>query len=505
MQRIFTLVVFFVFSIPLASRSQQVIYSDYDKEDGREINFEIIGKMNGNILVYKNIRWKHCICIYDEKMQIKDVVNLDLPEKTLNVDFITYPNSFLMIYQFQKKNIVHCMALNMDANAKNISEPIEIDTTKIPFFDEAKIYSTINSEDKKKIMVFKIQKKYDRLSIASLLFDDKMQLLNRFRQTLEFDDRRETYREFALDNDGNFIFTRDKTPLNRDYSNVLQLGIKAPAQDTVSFYNIELNKLYVNDLKLKIDNLNKKYLLNAFYYKKNRGSVEGLFCYSWDKVNTRPAYATFSEFSDSLRSEARKDGSFRVAFDDFFIRQVVVRKDGGYLIVAEDFSSQGRNNSGYNPWNRWDYLTNPYSFSSNSYYYYNPNYGYYRPYGNYGNQSVRYFYENICVMSVDKTGKREWDNIIHKSQYDDNDDNFLSYAMVNSGDAIHFLYNSDSKNQIIADIRLSPGGTVNRDPTLKSYEKGYQFMTQHSKQVGARQLIIPCMYRGYICFAKVEF
>lgn len=504
MNRVIFLLFIVFFICPFTGRAQQVVYSDYDKDDGRDMNFEIIGKMNGNIIVYKNIRWKHHICIYDDKMQTKETVNLDLPEKTMNVDFVTYANSFQMIYQYQKRNIVHCMTMRMDGTGKILSEPVEIDTTKISYFDDNKIYSTVFSEDKKKIMVFKIQKKFDRIMIASMLFNDTMGMIRRSRQTLEFDERRDTYREFMVDNDGNFVFTREKTPVNRDYSNALQLCIKPPTQDTFNFYNVDLGKFYVNDMKLKIDNLNKKYLLNSFYYKKNRGSAEGLFSYSWDKANMRSDRSNFTEFTDSLRSEARKDGSLKIAFDDYFIRQVIVKKDGGYLLFAEDYSVQGRTSNNTNPWNRWDYYNSPYSWSSSNYYYYNPYYGYYRPFSNI-NQGVRYFYENVCVISIDKNGKWEWNNIIHKSQYDDDNDNFLSYALVNSGDALHVLYNSDGKNQIIADIKVSPNGETVREPTLKSYERGYQFMTQHGKQVGARQLIIPCMYRGYICFAKVEF
>jgi hypothetical protein len=77
---------------------------------------------------------------------------------------------------------------------------------------------------------------------------------------------------------------------------------------------------------------------------------------------------------------------------------------------------------------------------------------------------------------------------------------------MNSGGEIHFLFNDDNnRNQIIANHSISPSGLVTRNPTLKSQEKGYQFMPKLAKQVGANQLIIPCTYRGYICFAKVDF
>ena len=505
MNRIIAPLLLLLFILPVTVLSQTITFSDYERDEGTDMNFEIIGKMNGNFLVYKNIRWKHKLCIYDNDMKIKESVNLDFfPEKTLNVDFVIYPDHFFMVYQFEKKNIVHCMGLKMDGYGKKIGEPVELDTTKIPFFDDNKIYSTIYSEDKKKIMVFKIQKKYENLHMVTLLFDDQLQLIKKTRQAIAFDERRDNYREFLLDNEGNFVFTKDRTPANRDYSNTLHLVTKAPLEDTFTYRAIDLGKKYIDDVKLKIDNLNKRYLLNSFYYNKNRGSVEGLFTYSWDKINERQYISNFIEFDDSLREEARKDGSLHIAFDDFFIRHVIVKKDGGFLLAAEDYSSQGRGNN-TNPWNRWDYLSNPYSLSSSSYYYYNPYYGYYRPFSNFNNQSTRYFYENIYVVSIDKNGKREWNKIIHKTQYDDDNDNFLSYATVNSGDEIHFLFNADNKNQIISDQSITSDGTSKRNPTLRSQERGYQFMTKLSKQVGARLLLVPCLYRGYICFAKVEF
>ena len=54
----FTIVLFFV--LPLAGLCQKVTYSDFEKEDSRDINFEIIGKMNGNFLVYKNT-WENIL------------------------------------------------------------------------------------------------------------------------------------------------------------------------------------------------------------------------------------------------------------------------------------------------------------------------------------------------------------------------------------------------------------------------------------------------------------
>jgi hypothetical protein len=59
--------------------------------------------------------------------------------------------------------------------------------------------------------------------------------------------------------------------------------------------------------------------------------------------------------------------------------------------------------------------------------------------------------------------------------------------------------------QLLADFSLKPDGELTRNPTLKDLDRGYEFMPKYGKQVSARQMIIPCVYRNYICFAKVEY
>lgn len=502
--------VFFILllaAVPLASLGQKVTFSDFEQEDNRDINFEIIGKMNGSILVYKNVRkWMHKINVFGDDMKIKETVRLDfMPDKTFNVDFVVYPEYFWMIYQYQKKNILHCMAVKMDANAQKLADPIEIDTTQIPFLADNKIYTTIHSEDRQRIMVFKMPKKNDKYTLVTMLFNSDMKLQReKSRQELDFDDRQDNYSNFSIDNEGTLVFTKDSRSGMRDNSNSASLFIKDPQRDTFATHSIGLDKHYIDEVKLKVDNLNKRYIINSFYYKKSRGSIEGMFTYIWSKQADSAAAQSFTVFSDSLRDVAKTNGQLRFAMDDYFIRQVFAKKDGGFLLTAEDYSYQrtGPNNS----WNRWDYLNNYYySPYGSSYYYYNPYTGYYRPYSSFGNQSTRYFYDNILILSYDKNGSLQWSRVINKEQFEDDNDNFLSFSTFNSGGEIHFLFNEDkNRNQIIANHSITGNGTVTRNATLKSQERGYQFMPKLSKQVGASQLIIPCEYRGYICFARID-
>ena len=165
-------------------------------------------------------------------MKLKDKVDLDfMPDKTMNVDFIAYPDFAYIIYQFQKRNVLHCMAAAIDGNGKILKTPFEIDTTYISFFADNKIYSTINSEDKSKIMIYKIQKKNDKFNFTTLLLNDSLQLLHKSRIETPYEEHNDIFSDFFVDNAGNFVFTKGTKLNSRDYLQKLMLVTKGPQED----------------------------------------------------------------------------------------------------------------------------------------------------------------------------------------------------------------------------------------------------------------------------------
>ncbi|HEY5407476.1 MAG TPA: hypothetical protein VIJ92_10315 [Ginsengibacter sp.] len=499
---------FFIFSLfSLQAISQQINYSQPDANDTRTLDFDIIGKVGGNFLVYKNIRNKYAISIYDNQMKSKDKVDLDfMPDKTINVDFVAYPNFAYIIYQFQKRSTLHCMAVAIDGNGKLLKPPFEIDTTHINFFADNKIYSTINSEDKSKIMIYKIQKKNTNFNFTTLLLNDSLQLLHKSRIETPYEEHKDIFSDFFVDNSGNFVFTKGTKLSSRDYLQKLMLVTKGVQDDSFTLNELDLSGNYLDEIKLKVDNVNQQYLINSLFYKKKNGNIEGLYTAVWNKKYDKLVSQNFEQFSDTIREQAKSEGGTRLAFNDYFIRDVILRKDGGFILTAEDHTTQSRGN----PWNRYDYLYGYPSFSPfDSYYLYSPSsYWYSGRYPNYYNNGgqVRYYYQNIIVLDLDNTGNLIWSNVIHKSQFDDDNDNFLSYSIMLTGGELHFLFNElERRNQLINDQTVSPDGKITRNPPLRSLDRGYEFMPRYAKQVSSYQIIVPCMYRNYICFAKIEY
>lgn len=489
--------------LPLLAVSQRISYSVPENDDAKSLNFEIIGKVNGNYLVYKNIRSKHAISVYDNDMKLKNRVDLDfLPDRALNAEFIQYPDFAYIIYQYQKKNILYSMAAKLDGNGKLIGRPLELDTTHLGIFADNKIYNMVNSEDKQQIMIYKIQKRNDNFNFTTILYNAQLQLQNRAKLQIPYDERKDIFSDFLVDNEGTFVFTRSVRGGNRELVSKLILFTKSPSSFKFQENELPLNKTYLDDITLKIDNINRRYLINSFYYNQKRGNIDGLYTAIWDKPTNKLLVYNKAEFNDSMKRDAKTEGAVRFAYNDFFIRNIILKKDGGFILTAEDFTSQSRSNQ----WNRMDYLYG-YPFISSYDYYMNTrsNYWYfYRPRNM--NSLTRFYYNNIVVMNVDKEGKLVWSNVIRKQQYDDGDDNFLSYQIMNAGGELHFLFNElERRNQLIADQSVTADGKITRNPTLKSQDKGYQFLPRFAKQVSAKQIIVPCIYRSYICFAKIDY
>ena len=228
-----TLILLPAFILPIFAIAQHITYSEPEREDGRKTNFEIIGKINGNILVFKNNHLDNAITIYNPDMKILQRVNLDfLPDKYINIYFIPYPDHFYLVYEYQHKNIVHCAAVKLDGMAKKLGEPADLDTTQIGFAANNKIYTTIFSEDKQRIMVFKINSKNPKSFLfTTFLFNANLELLDRHRIYMPMDDRDDSFTDFSLGNDGDLVFAKFLKNGSGDYISKVNMVTKGPTSD----------------------------------------------------------------------------------------------------------------------------------------------------------------------------------------------------------------------------------------------------------------------------------
>ena len=440
----FKIVIFSIAAISFSTSlsGQKISYSEPERDDNRRTDFDIIGKIGGNILIFKNNRSDKDISVYDNDMNLIERVDLDyIDDRWINVDFVSYPDHCWMIYQYQRKSIVYCMAVKLDGRAKRITDPIELDTTRIGWAANNKIYTTIFSEDKGKIMVFKINSRNQKnFLFTTLLFDNQLQLEYHHRMSIPMEERNDYFTDFLLDNDGDLVFGKFIRKGGSDYISDLRLITKPATVEQFITYDLNTGDKVLDEIKIKVDNANKRYLFNSLFYKQRRGNIEGLYAIVWDKSSTGVLKEKILVFNDEMRRQAKgPDANLKLAFNDYFIKNIITKKDGGYLLVSEAMYTTSRGGV----FNRWDYLSwnNPW-VSPIDYYYYSP---FYSPWNSFrsrwGSQATRYHAENILILSFDKDGALEWSNVIPKSQFDDESDVLISHQLMNTGGELHFLFN----------------------------------------------------------------
>jgi hypothetical protein len=164
---------------------------------------------------------------------------------------------------------------------------------------------------------------------------------------------------------------------------------------------------------------------------------------------------------------------------------MILKKDGGFVLIAEDFSITTRTTTP--SWGGYYYS-----------YYYSP----------FMSQSIReYNYNDLFVMSYDGNGVRDWSTFIRKNQYSQEDGGiFSSYGLINAGGSLGFLFNDF--NTRVSKIQLA---TVSGDGKLdmRSLAEGTandpDWLPRSAKQVGLKELVVPCLRRRQLCFAKIVF
>jgi len=281
---------FFLFMSASDSFAQRILYSEPEKDDSRRMNFEIIGKVGGNFLIYKNIRNKNFITVYDNEMEQTSKEEMEyIPEdKLINVDFFPYTDFTYVIYEYQKKNVVYCNAVKIDGSGKLISDVMSLDTSHIGFSANNKIYSTIISEDKSHLMVFKVNSRNkSKYIVTTILYDNNLHNQKRSRFVLSMDEHNDFLDEFSLDNVGDLVFSKFTRNNNETITNTSLLW-KEAMSDSLLNIDVPQNDILLDEIHIKVDNHNKRYFLTSFYYKQKKGNVDGFFFFVWDKDTRTP-------------------------------------------------------------------------------------------------------------------------------------------------------------------------------------------------------------------------
>ena len=305
-------IIFFVFSLLFSLQifAQEILYSPSHRDDDVDIYFDILGKVGNNFIFYKGLGTRHFLQVVDNNM--KEISNERLKfldDRLLNIDFVLYPDYFYMIYQKQKNRVIYCNAAKFNDKGQMLGNEFTLDTTKVGMFDNNKIYSTAISEDKKKILIYKMRFTGDELTLVSKRLNENLATTDSLRYLFHYNKYRDVYSDLQIANDGSIVFSKQVTRGNRETSNNAEIYTIPVNADKYQVLPLSLGDKYIDEVRIKIDNLNNNFLVNSFYYIKKNGNIEGLFTALLNK-NAMLGKQAFIAFPDSLRAKIT-EGKYR--------------------------------------------------------------------------------------------------------------------------------------------------------------------------------------------------
>lgn len=480
--KILTGLLFLLCSIQVSA--QQILFSGSEDFDFRNGDYSVVGKVDGKLYTYRAGSNGYFLDAYDDSMKRTATVLLDFfPAKIYQTQFITYPDKIIVLYQANERGKIIQYAARLDAKGLLQGKPIMLDDARTGIFGASGNYfSSAVSDDKKKIAIYSANSKGKRVTVSCSLLNESLEKLGHFEKRYEGESSLSPF-PALLDNDGTFYLpVSNVAGSNNSTDGVWILKIENGGT-RLSSHTLDLTGNFASGLFFNIDNNTKHLYAAGFYADKRNSSYDGVLFSKMDLDSLNASPARLLAFNDKLK-EATGHGKRR-AFNDYQSRQLIIRNDGGFVLLAEEYYTSYRNmGTGYGG-------------------YYS---AYYSPFMN--TQTIReYHYGDIVALSYDAVGNREFSSFIRKDQYSEEDGGaFSSYTFINSGGSLGFLYNDyDRRRSQITFAAVDATGKIDTHGLYTVGSSAPDWLPKAGKQVSARELVVPCLRKKQICFAKVVF
>lgn len=463
--------------IPFLLTAQTVTVSE-DVSIRNDKFYSLVGKMKNRFLLFRDKDTKFEVQAYDENLRLSWNKELELDRKRPEIlDVIPADDHFSMVYQFKKKGdfIVKVHRYNPAANLIDSSTVINYGNR---FYTPRP--RVVYSEDKKTILIYFFDK---QTTLEACVFNlERMETLWYKKIPLDNYNFFRDHQEILVDNRGTMYYITEKdNKKNSRADHRMEVFAYDGYSAGISKFKIPIKDLLTYDVFFEYDNLNKKLVAAGLYSEKSRGKANGYFFLNISPTNPDNFKLHIHPFEeDFISSMMGKNLDVNKGVADIDIQEVVLRRDGGMLLVAE------RNRQ---------YERRMASASR----------GYMGRDG--GQYIVDYYYEDIIVISLHPNGKTHWKQVLHKRQYSQDDDAvFSSFFLLKTKRNLRFLFNDEIRDEsTVSEYVVNGAGAIDRNSVMSTDDQRIRLRFRDAVQVASNELIIPSERRNRLKLVKVTF
>lgn len=452
---IFFLIANLIFLSFNSSLAQKVQISE-PVDVANEVDYELIGRYEDHFLLYRKSETKFFIQSFaTNDLKQNWVKTIEFSKKDITpFKIISHKESFSILYYFHKRGKTYIGGKEFNNEAQEIGD------FTIGSFDDPLIlyrHQVINSKNKQFFLVYVSGYNGDVEIMNFDIFEKKMVWQTNFK-FLKLSKQR-TFEQILVNNTGEAFIVFNENNSRRKGQNHQFAILKVNPNKTQTTYNIPFKDHVSHDMTVQYDEINQQ-LVASGLYSAQKGTVNGIF-YFKTNLEHIPTIQTSELEETFMRSLTGKKSKKIHGIQNFAICQLVLRKDGGALLVAEQQFAYESSIAFYEEEER-------------------------------KKTQADYLYENILVASIHPSGKVYWKDVLFKSQSSENDNaRYSSFFAVKTNSSIRFLYNNDiSWDTSIFEYVINSSGNVQRNVVAHQLRNsGVLPQLTNSIQVSASEVI----------------
>jgi hypothetical protein len=460
-----------LFSLGLAA--QQVVVSE-ELPLRNDIAYDVIGELKGRVLLFRNRTDKFEVQAFDENMRNSWNKEVELEKRQPSVIGVnSYRDSFAVLYHHRDKGNTIVRADQFDPSA-NKRKSVMLKDYGFTFFTPT--FNWEHSEDRSKVLIYHTE----RNTFNVLVFDlTSFSLL--WEKSFQIDDYTDgvDLLHMLVSNDGQMylVMERDNVLSRRDKHrfDLFVCDANTPMLNQIALF---MQDKVTYDVKFVVDNINKRFCAGGLYYERNIERAEGYFHLSLPSDNLLSHQLIFHSFDDGFVSDLEgKEIRQNRGIADIGITEIVLRKDGGMLLLGEENRNTTR-------------------FSSTV-----PRVGF----DNVGRSTIDYYYNDIFAISIHPDGREHWKKVLYKKQYSQDDDGvYSSFFLFKTPAQVRLIFNDEIKfENTVSEYVIKGTGNNERHSLLSTELLKLRLRFRDAVQISADRMIVPSERRGQLRVAKI--
>lgn len=472
---------YFIFLFSFVSLQAQKVTVADEINIRNDFAYDILGQIEDNIVLYRNKGMDHYINVYDKNLRFKKEKELLFEKKKVKMHYIVPRDSFFnLVYSYKVRDTVYYKLNEYDQNAL-LTDSVTIE--KVEDRDLPKHFRYVTSEDKSKSVLFAHEK--GKILYMKVIDNNLKQKIWEADVELKNINLRKDFRKIIVTNDGMvlYLFEQDNSRFRREDHVLTLLGFQNGGIVLTSL--IDLNDIVSCDLEMAYNNTSGNIVIAGLSSEKNVNAATDYYFINkhfnqfvdFEKVDFITLDQTFIKEVYGKKKNKEKE------LKDFSVNNLLLRQDGGFLMVCEmsreyqrrtAFNSVSRSSRDYSPGNRgW----------------------------------TDHYNEDIVMISVHPDGKEHWKNILYKKQFSQDDNAaFSSFFMFQTPSRLKVIYNDEIKNNnTVSEYVLNPLGQHERNSLLSTDYQNLRLRFRDAIQLSNYQLLVPSEKSYNLRLVKIEY